>query len=90
MGLTWGAGHEDLIHKIVSRMGSLNETIKADSKNLGPGFQIGHSYFSPTKATTLNEEWYQRVIDAEIVPLLQEYWFDDEKKAENLTATLLD
>ena len=28
-------------------MNALNEVIAADTKNLGPGYQIGHSYFCP-------------------------------------------
>lgn len=35
---------DDLINKIVGRLESLNETISEET-GLGPGFQIGHSYF---------------------------------------------
>ena len=36
-----------LVKRIVSRMKALNEAIAADTKNLGPGYQIGHSFFCP-------------------------------------------
>ena len=29
-----------------------------------------------------DEEWYKHIIVNEIGPLLREYWFDDEQKAE--------
>ncbi|MCP5525072.1 MAG: hypothetical protein H7A46_26405 [Verrucomicrobiales bacterium] len=80
---------ETLIEKIVKRMNGLNEVIAADTKNLGPGYQIGHSYFCPRDGIQPNEEWYRRVVEAEIVPLIQEYWFDDEQKVQQRTSALL-
>lgn len=59
-------------------MSSLNEDIAEDKTNLGHSFCIGHSFFSSaTTSEPLNEAWYQRVIDTEIMPLLEEYWFDN-------------
>ena len=78
-----------LTKKIVSRMNSLNEVIAADTKNLGPGYQIGHSYFCPRNAIKPNEDWYRRVIESEIVPLIQEYWFDNEQKVKEQRSALL-
>ena len=76
-------GAEDgLVDRIVARMGKLNERIAGDDTHLGPGFQIGHSYFCPDGGTTPDEEWYRRVIDREVAPLLLEYWFDDRDRAE--------
>jgi 5-methylcytosine-specific restriction enzyme B len=36
---------DQLVAEIVSRMGALNAAIAADTANLGPGFEIDHSYF---------------------------------------------
>ena len=36
-----------------------------------------------------DDAWYRRVIESEIVPLIQEYWFDDEQKVQDLRAALL-
>jgi len=84
------AGAEpSLVMKIVERMNALNEVIAADSKNLGPGYQIGHSYFCPCNNITADEGWYRRVIEAEIVPLMQEYWFDNEQKVKEQWSALL-
>lgn len=79
----------ELIKKIVSRMNALNEVIAADTKNLGPGYQIGHSYFCPRNGMMPSEDWYRRVIESEIVPLIQEYWFDNEQKVKEQRSSLL-
>ena len=84
-----GAG-EELIGKIIDRMTELNKKISADQKNLGPGYQIGHSYFCPLDAIQLDEGWYESVVVAEIKPLLEEYWLDDEEKVQAQVASLLE
>ena len=71
---------ESLIKLIKDRMSELNATISEDS-NLSKWFAVGHSYFCATvKNPDIN--WYKNVIKNEIGPLLHEYWFDDEEKAE--------
>ncbi len=72
-----------LIEKIVE----LNEEIKSD-KSLGSGFRIGHSYFC--NATECTEEWMRDIIDFDIVPMLSEYWFDDEEKVNHWNEILQD
>jgi hypothetical protein len=78
-----------LAKKIVTRMNALNEVIAADTKNLGPGYQIGHSYFCPRNGIKPDDNWYRRVIESEIVPLIQEYWFDNEQKVKEQRSALL-
>jgi 5-methylcytosine-specific restriction enzyme B len=78
-----------LVKRIVSRMKALNDAISADTKNLGAGYQIGHSFFCPRDGAIADEAWYRRVVQSEIVPLLQEYWFDDDKKVDEQRAALL-
>ncbi|GAG60742.1 unnamed protein product, partial [marine sediment metagenome] len=74
--------NKKIIDKIVNRMKTLNKIIADDTKNLGPGYKIGHSYFCPTdNKQTYNEKWYKMIIESEIKPLLKEYWFDDSEKA---------
>ena len=87
--LTEGGASPDLVKRIVGRMNALNEVIAADTKNLGPGSQIGHSYFCPRKGIKLDETWYRRVIQSEIAPLIQEYWFDNEQKIKEQCSALL-
>ena len=68
-----------LVDSLLSRLERLNELIRNDP-TLGAGFQIGHSYFSSSGD---ERPWLadpQRFVDDvlrhEVVPLLQEYWFD--------------
>jgi len=83
--------HSDLIGIIISRMSELNAEISSDTVRLGAGYQIGHSFFVPTDNTqVLDSAWYKRVIHSEISPLLREYWFDDQEKADRWQAKLLD
>lgn len=79
----------ELVKKIIARMNALNEVIAADTKNLGPGYQIGHSYFCPRNGIKPDDDWYRRVIESEIVPLIQEYWFDNEQKVKERRSALL-
>ena len=81
---------EHLIKTINSNMIELNEEISSDTINLGPGFTIGHSFFCPNGGTIPNEMWYRGIIKNEIIPLLQEYWFDDtQNKVINWEKKLL-
>jgi len=80
----------EFIDKIISKMIELNETISEDTKNLGTGYRIGHSYFCPTEnGAEYNDVWYGMIIKSEIEPLLQEYWFDNPQKVRELLESLL-
>ena len=79
----------ELIDAIVRGVGVLNAEIAEDKTNLGPGFRIGHSFFTPGDAAVPDNAWYHRVIRCEIKPLLEEYWFDDPQRAEDWVSHLL-
>ena len=68
---------EKQIDEICSKFTKLNMLIKED---LGKGFEIGHSYFVDSIDTNNYKESYDSIIDYEIKPLLEEYWFDDDNK----------
>jgi 5-methylcytosine-specific restriction enzyme B len=72
------------IDKIRTFMQEVNSEISSDAVNLGKGFEIGHSYFSPEKKIEDEQAWYERIIRLEIKPLLAEYWFDQEDKVDDL------
>ena len=78
-----------LIEKVVDRMVALNRQIADDTKNLGSGYEIGHSYFCPGDGIRPDDAWFRRVVDPEIVPLLQEYWLDDDRKVRQQREALL-
>jgi 5-methylcytosine-specific restriction protein B len=80
----------DLTNRIIQRMTALNNAIANDIASLGPGFCIGHSFFMPPQDTETTENaWYEDVIRGEILPLLEEYWFDQPEKVEIWRAQLL-
>jgi 5-methylcytosine-specific restriction protein B len=74
---------EGLREHIRAKLGELNQTIRNDN-NLGPGFCIGHSYFCPRPDEDLayDAEWFERVVEYDIEPLLREYWFDKPEKVD--------
>ena len=65
----------DLLAKVIE----LNLEIASD-RSLGRGFCIGHSYFCGRNELTCSDEWMQEVVDYDILPMLGEYWFDDQEK----------
>ncbi len=78
----------ELIQIIIERMNHVNLQIQQDH-NLGTGYQIGHSFFCPTEThRSYDETWYQQVITYEIEPLIREYWFDNNDKAEAIIKNL--
>ena len=81
---------EDLVSKIVDRLTHLNRKIRDDRKNLGPGFEIGHSFFCPGEDDEgLDQSWYEAIIQREIKPLLREYWFDRPDQVDEEIKALL-
>ena len=81
---------EDLVNRIVDRLSALNERIRADRKNLGPGFEIGHSFFCPSDDDEgLDDSWYEAIVRREIEPLLREYWFDRPEHVDVQVRALL-
>lgn len=76
---------KDLVDRIERNLSALNERIR-DDKDLGPGFQIGHSYFVPEESA--DEQWYLGIVDTQIAPLLREYWFDRPEHVDELVEVL--
>ncbi|WP_308412841.1 AAA family ATPase [Vibrio parahaemolyticus] len=72
----------DFLQLIERRLVSLNNEISKD-RNLGPQFKIGHSYVTPPLNTKIEDAsaWFHGVVETEIGPLLEEYWFDDIEHA---------
>jgi 5-methylcytosine-specific restriction enzyme B len=80
---------EGTINRITERIESVNQRIANDRKNLGPGCEIGHSYFCPTQQVTNATAWYRSIIVEEVKPLLEEYWFDDPDQVQQCVDILL-
>ena len=74
-----------VVERIDRNLSELNKRIRED-KDLGPDFQIGHSYF--VSEGSADEEWYLGIVDTQIAPLLREYWFDRPKQVNELVEKL--
>ena len=73
---------------IEERLDNLNIQI-ADDRNLGPQFRVGHSYVTPSAVIPEPLAWFTRVVEREIGPLLDEYWFDSPETAQQAKSALL-
>lgn len=73
---------------IEERLGNLNIQI-ANDRNLGPQFRVGHSYVTPSAVVLDPLAWFTRVVEREIGPLLDEYWFDSPEAAQQAKSALL-
>ena len=65
--------------KLIDRVKDLNDEILKDD-SLGSGFCIGHSYFC--NLDTCTNEVLLDIVDFDILPMLNEYWFDEPSKVE--------
>ena len=70
-----------LFHKAVETIKNLNSVI-AEDKSLGKGFEIGHSYFCIDNPENITAEIVRSIIAFDIIPTIEEYWFDNETKLD--------
>ncbi len=73
------------VPKIIEAICQLNDTIARDN-SLGEGFKIGHSYFCGQPDDSL---WIENTIRFDILPMLEEYWFDNRDKFRQESSRLL-
>lgn len=78
-----------LVADIERRIAELNDQIAADAR-LGKQFRIGHSYVTPAHRLEAGDtkKWFQQVVETEIGPLLDEYWFDAPDESQKAIARL--
>ena len=81
----------DILVEIEKRIDALNNEISADA-GLGSQFRVGHSYVTPPFGVPIADarEWFRQVVDSEIGPLLDEYWFDALEKSRKARERLLE
>lgn len=75
------------LEKVINLISELNANIR-DDDSLGYGFEIGHSYFCG-KTEAMTDSHVRRVVKYDIIPTIQEYWFDNEKKAKEWAEKLI-
>lgn len=64
-------------NKLIKMVVSLNKEIQED-ESLGSGFVIGHSYFCISEKIV--DDDISAIIEFELIPLINEYWFDEQTK----------
>lgn len=69
----------DTFETLIEKIKDLNFEIAKDP-SLGNGFCIGHSYFCGQE--DCSDEWMQSVVEYDILPMLEEYWFDEPTKIQ--------
>lgn len=67
----------DTMKALVREIKQLNDDIK---EKLGKGFCIGHSYFVFDEPCS--DALLRNIVNFDILPMLAEYWFDDEEQYE--------
>ena len=80
----------EILSLIQERMIKLNKEISED-RTLGEQFKIGHSYVTPAPSEQVADTrtWFTEIVETEIAPLLEEYWFDNPDKAASSKNNLL-
>lgn len=66
-------------NRLIETVKSLNIDI-ANDESLGKGFLIGHSYFSRLNKNIAIKESLRDIVEYELIPLLEDYWYDDKSK----------
>ena len=79
---------DDLLQIIERRLNDLNQTI-ANATSLGPQFRIGHSFVTPEETVSDGNAWLKSRVKTEIIPLLEEYWYDAPDTARTESEKLL-
>ncbi len=72
--------------ELINRICILNKYIE-DDPALGKGFCIGHSYFCNLQDKHSDAELLE-IVECDIIPMLEEYWFDDSEKVKRFSADL--
>ena len=77
----------DTFSEVIATMKRLNAAISEDD-SLGKGFEIGHSYFCGADYESCTDEWVADIVKYDIIPLLEEYWFDNKTSLEKWSKEL--
>ena len=65
-------------NRLITCVKELNVVISND-ESLGEGFSIGHSFFCDLSNTS--DQTLSGIVEYELIPLIKEYWFDEQTKA---------
>lgn len=78
------------VSMVEERINSVNVDIASD-RSLGSQYRVGHSYVTPPEGATIIDPnaWFRNIVQTELFPLLEEYWFDAPEKAKEAATRLL-
>ena len=77
--------NNEKLNKLIGVVQQLNAAIAEDDA-LGAGFCIGHSYFCTDGDAS--DVWLRNVVNYELIPLLEEYWYDEPDNIQKWTQKL--
>ena len=81
--------NSDMFNDLIQKIKELNREISLD-KSLGKGFCIGHSYFCFNEHNVCTDEKLRMIVEYDIIPTLEEYWFDNKTEFEKWEKDLRD
>ncbi|WP_017380465.1 AAA family ATPase [Paenisporosarcina sp. TG-14] len=73
----------EMVSRILFTVEKINKEIIADFQ-LGNGYAIGHSFFTSKPENMDENVWYEGILTFEIIPLLEEYFFDRPEIVKSL------
>jgi MoxR-like ATPase len=79
------AKSNDKFNTLIRTIEEMNQAIVQDD-SLGRGFRVGHSYFCTGEVIT--KDWLKELVEYELLPLINEYWFDEPSKVDDWTNKL--
>jgi 5-methylcytosine-specific restriction protein B len=71
--------NNEKLNKLIDNIKTLNGEITRD-ESLGKGFAVGHSYFCGLNKEPITDQIISNIIEYEMIPLIEEYWYDDQAK----------
>ena len=74
---------EQMVNRILFAVEKINRAIVGDFQ-LGSGYAIGHSFFTAKPANLDENLWYENILHFEVIPLLEEYFFDRPEIVQSL------
>jgi len=77
--------NSEKFNNLIGKVEELNEAIAYD-ETLGEGFRIGHSFFCNISEVT--DTALKKIVEYELIPLLKEYWFDEQSKVREWSRKL--
>ena len=73
---------QEFINDLNIKMTKVNKIIR---DRLGEDFIIGHSYFIENIENISDvDKWYEEIVKYEIIPMVEEYFFDDINSIEEI------